>query len=196
MAGVIREIHSAYGITLKGEIREYEWYDGRRDDVIYKIWVNEREVYLGYNFFIICSDPSGQRINMEADKDVLCWYLSRHSMNDQELEDFFLKQYHGTLWKYHARNQMFKERQDAELERIAAKAKERREAEFAKIKEYADKKKYYMIRDYDTIWLIKLDKQRRKEIEEGNVADDVVLKFAKECPGHGCDIVERKVLTV
>lgn len=193
--GVIREIHSAYGVTLKGEIQEYTWYDGKVDDVIYTIWVNEREIYLGYSFFIILSDPSGQRINMEADKDVLCWYLAHNPMNDQELEDFFLKQYHHTLWKYHARNEMFKEKQEAEEKKRAEMRRERREAELAAIKAYAEKKNYYMVRDYDSIYLIKLDKQRREEVENGNVADDVVLRFAKECPGHGCDIVERKILT-
>ena len=194
--GIIREIHSAYGITLKGDIQEYTWYDGRVDDVIMAIYVNEREVYLGHSFFIILSDPSGQRINMEADKDVLCWYLAHHPMNDQELEDFFLKEYHHTMWKNHARNQMFKEKQDVELERIAARAKEKREAELDEMHKYAERKKLYMIVQYDQIYFIKYDKRKYKAEDLDKVGADNVLKFAQDYPGNGVDIIERRTLAV
>lgn len=196
MAGAIREIHSAYGITLKGEIQEYTWYDGDVDDVIMRIWVNEREVYLGYNFFIICSDLTNQRINMEADKDVLCWYLAHNPMTDEELEDFFIKEYHHTLWKYQARNRMFKEKQDAEYERIAARAREKRESEMNEIKAYAEKKKYYVIVEYSDVYFIKYDKRKYKAEDLDKVGKDKVLKFAKEYPGHGIDIAERRTFTV
>lgn len=192
----IREIHNAYGITLKAEIQEYTWYYGGTDDVVMRIWVNEREVYLGHQHFIILSDPSGQRINMEADKDVLCWYLARHPMNDLELEDFFLKQYHGTLWKYHAQNRMFKERQDAELERIAAKAKAERDAQLDELHKYAEKKKLYMIVQYDQIYFIKYDKRKYKAEDLDKVGADNVLRFAQDYPGNGVDIVEERRLAI
>lgn len=196
MEGAIREIHSAYGITLKGEIQEYTWYDGKVDNVIWRIWANEREVYLGHSFFIICEDPTNQRINIEADKDVLCWYLAHTPMTDEELEDFFIKEYHHTLWKYHARNRMFKERQDAENTRLAEERKAKHEAEMNEIKAYADKKKYYVIVEYNDVYFIKYDKRKYKAEDLDKVGADRVLQFAKEYPGHGVDIAERRTLAV
>lgn len=192
----IREIHSAYGITLKGEIQEYTWYYGGTDDVIMRIWVNEREVYLGHQHFIILSDPSGQRINMEADKDLLCWWLAHNPKDDRELEEFFLREYHHSMWKHFARNQMFKERQDAELERIAERRKAKETEQMEEMQAYADKKKYYLIRKYDDIYFIKYDKRKYKAEDLDRVGADVVLQFAQEHPGNGVDIAEERRLAI
>lgn len=194
--GVVREIHSAYGVSLKGEIQEYTWYYGGTDDVIMRIWVNEREVYLGHQHFIILSDPSGQRINMEADKDLLCYWLSKNPKTDEELETFFLKEYHRCLWKHFAQQWMFKERQDEELERIAARAKEKRDAQLDELHKYAEKKKFYMVVQYDQIYFIKYDKRKYKAEDLDKVGADNVLKFARDYPGNGVDIVEERRLAI
>ena len=195
--GIVREIHSAYGITLKGEYEVYHWYDGRDDDVIWRIWVNDREIYLGRGHFIISEDKTEQYINMESDKDLLCYWLSKNPMDDYALDRFFTDSvggYRSCWWRSHARDRMLRDRLEEQRKAEADARKSAEEIQMAAYKAYADKKNLYMIRDYNVVHFLKLNKKNAKAI--GVLDDDVILEFAKNYPGHGCDIVETKEVMV
>ena len=194
MVGAMREIHSAYGVTLKGVYDDYHWYDGSVDEVIMEIYVNDQRVYLGSGHFIISEDKTGQRINMEDDKDYLCYWLSTHKMDDYELENFFLKQYHGSVWKHFARQQMMKEKMDAVHKADAERRAKERQSQIDEAEEYARKKKLHVIRKYDELYLVKLSGKNKDCV--GRVTDDQILQFAKEYPGNGVEIVEKRSLMV
>ena len=194
ITGVVREIHSAYGITLKGEYQEYRWYDGRVDDVIWRIFVNDVAIYLGNGHFIINEDKTDQYINMQKDKDLLCFWLSRNPMDYWQLEEFFTKEYTSCWWRYKAQNLQISERIAEQRKKEAEARNEREQKQIISMQEYADKKHLYMIRDYTKVYFLKLDKKNAKAI--GSIDDKLILEFAKNNPGHGCEIVETKEVVI
>lgn len=108
----VREIYSAYGITLKGVYMGYEsvWSARNVNEVITTLYINEREVELGNGHCIFAADETGQFINMEKDKDDLCYWLSKNEMDDWELENFFYKEYTSCLWRCRVRQMKMRER--------------------------------------------------------------------------------------
>lgn len=184
-------IHEAYGITLKGKYANYESAYSDYSKIITAISVNGRELDLGYAHFIV-AEQTPYVINIEDDKNLLCYMFSRREkpMDDWEFENFFFKEYNGTLWRHRARNRLADERIREEEE----KAQTKREAEKAKqiedFKAYAEKKKLRLIMEYDKAYFVKIDKRRHKDSDKAT--DEMVLQFAREYPDNGVEIVEER----
>lgn len=127
---------------------------------------------------------------MESDKDLLCYWLSVNPMDEHELDKFFtdITGYKGSLWRYKARMKMLAEKLEEQRKADAEAKRAAEEVQLASFKAYANKKNLYMIRDYDHVYFLKLSKKNSKAI--GTLDDKVILDFARNYPGHGCDIVE------
>lgn len=185
-------IHEAYGIRLEGKFAGYESvFSPEIRRCITDISVNGRQFYLGNNC-IYAEDKTGQYINMDADKDILCWYFAHldKEMDDWEYEHFWLKEYHNAFWKHRA---LQRKQREAEQERNRIAAEEReaeRQKVIADFQAYANKKKLRMIIADDNAYFIKINKRIHKNADEA--ADDLVLMFAKEHPGNGVEIVETR----
>lgn len=107
----IKEIHSAYGIKLKGRVMGYESiWSPEITHIITELWVNERFIDLGNAHSIFAEDKTGRFLNMEKDKDDLCYWLAKNEMDDWELEQFFSKQYTSSLWRCRVRQMKMRER--------------------------------------------------------------------------------------
>lgn len=185
-----KPIHSAYGVDLKGQFGVYNSpFDGNRD-VIVAISVNGRELYLGNNF--INAHHEEGVINMEDDKDLLCFMFSRREkeMDDWEFDRFFTKEYFHTLWRSKARDRkLLEEMEKAEAE--VAKIKQlKREQSIAECKVYAEKKKLRLIIDHDNAYFVKIDRKRHKNADD--VPDQTILDFIEKYPGNGVEIVETR----
>lgn len=186
-------IHSAYGTELKG--KRGTWlspFDGEQD-VYTDISVNGRELYLGNHAILVTGNSSV--INMEADKDLLCYMFAHREkeMDDYEFEQFWTKEYFGCLWRHHTRNRMLNERLENERKAEQEQREAKRQAQLDEFKAYAEKRKLYMIREYDTVYFIKLWGENKKAA--GRVDDAHILDFAHNYPGNGCDIVETREVT-
>lgn len=99
----IETIHEAYGITIKGEIDGYSSFlspDIKR--TVVRLWINDTEIDLGAND-IFRDKNQNSLINIEDDKEILCYWLSLHPMDQWQLDQFFIKEYKSTLWRYKAR---------------------------------------------------------------------------------------------
>ena len=191
-------IHSAYGVNIEGKFGFYQSpFGDPTEKVIESISVNGREFYLGNGHWIY-ADKVKEMINMEEDKDLLCYYFAKmrpvSGMDDYDWENFWFKEYKSCLWKHHAQNCMLNERIEAERKVEADKRKAREQKILNEYKAYAKKKKLYMIREYDTVYFLKLTGENTKAPE---TVDDIhILQFAKDYPGNGCDIVETKEVVV
>ena len=114
-------IHSAYGINIEAKFGYYESPLGdSTEKVIEEISVNGRSVYLGNGHWIYADKVKGY-INMEEDKDDLCYFFSKmhplSEMDDWKLENWFTKQYKNSIWKSHVRNRKIEDQRCQEMER-------------------------------------------------------------------------------
>jgi len=187
-------IHSAYGVNIEGKFGYYESIFGDpTEKVIERISVNGREFYLGNGHWIYADKVKGM-INMEEDKEILCYYFAKMrpvaEIDDYEWESFWFKEYKNCLWRYHARNHMLNERLENERKVEQERREAKRQAQLDELKAYATKKKFYMIVSGDKAYFIKLDK--RNADAPGKVDDAHILSFAQDYPGNGVDIVEER----
>lgn len=187
----IVDIHEAYGIKLRGEIDEYESVIDRcTREIIVRLWVNDIEIDLGADW--IYRNKENGYINMEDDKDQLCYWIANTDYTPWELHQFFTKEYNGCLWRSRTRDMEMRERQKKEWEREAKEREAKRNKEFEECKAYADKKKLYMIVEHETVYFIKATGKNKEIIESGKADDKMILDFARNYPGNGCDIVETR----
>lgn len=189
----IKTIHSAYGVTLKGEYGTYTWFDGRVTDVIYAIYINDRKVELGNRDFIIAEDKTNQYINMESDKDLLCYFFAHHDLDDWELENFFAKEYKSSWWKHRTQDMQIRERLDNQRKAEQERREQNKAKQIAEVLEYANKKNLHVVMLYDDMYLLKVSQNNLDAVK--CLPSDMVIEFAKEHPGNGCDIVEVRRLT-
>lgn len=183
----IVDIHEAYGIKLRGEIDEYEsCLEQCTREIIVRLWINDAEIDLGASW--IYRNKEEGIINMEDDKDLLCYYFANNPREPWEMLKFFEKEYHNTIWRERARQMMFKERIDEEQRKKEEERKAKRQLWIQSCEEYAAKKKLRLIVDYDKAYFVKIDKKRHKNSDD--VDDKTVLDFADKYPGNGVDIVE------
>lgn len=190
-------IHSAYGVNIEGKFGYYESIFGdSTEKVIERISVNGREFYLGNGHWIYADKVKGM-INMEEDKEILCYYFAKMrpvvEMDDYEWESFWFKEYKNCLWKHHTRNRMLNERLENERKAEQERREAKHQAQLDEFKAYAEKRKLYMVREYDTVYFIKLWGENKKAA--GRVDDAHILDFARNYPGNGCDIVETREVT-
>ena len=105
----VETIHNAFGITLRGEIDGYySFLSPEVKRTVVRLWINDIEIDLGAND--ILRDKNPNLINIEDDKELLCYWLSLHPMNQWQLEQFFTKEYKGTLWRHKARIKILENR--------------------------------------------------------------------------------------
>lgn len=187
-------IHSAYGVNIEAKFGYYQSpFGDPTEKVIESISVNGREFYLGNGHWIYADKVKGY-INMEEDKDFLCYYFSKMcpvcEMDEYDWENFWLKEYKGCMWKHHVQNRMLNERLEAERKVAFEKQKAKEQELLDSFKAYADKKKLYMIREYNTVYFLKLTGKNKKAA--GSVDDKQILQFARDYPGNGCDIIETR----
>lgn len=184
-----KTIHEAYGIKLQGK---YAGYDSISSPEITRcitaISVNGRDLELG-NRCIFAEDPTHRFINMEDDKDILCWYLAHTLLQDDyDYEQFWLKQYHNYPWKHFAleKKRRIEEHRRQEAEWEARKAKV--DATIAEFQKEAERKGQRLIIEGDTAYFVKIDKRRHKGADKAD--DQMILKFVRTYPGNGIEIVE------
>lgn len=187
----IVDIHEAYGIKLRGEIDEYESViDQCTREIIVRLWVNDIEIELDARG--IYRNKENGLINMEDDKDLLCYWIANTDHTPWELHQFFTKEYTGCLWRSRARDMQMRERQRKEREIETKEREAKRNKELEECRVYADKKKLYMIVDGETVYFIKLTGKNKEIVDSGNANDKMILDFAHDYPGNGCDIVETR----
>lgn len=185
-----KTIHEAYGIKLEGK---YAGYDSVTSPEITRcitaISVNGREIELGNNC-IFAENSTGHYINMEDDKDILCWHLAHTLMDDYDFEQFWTKQYHGYPWKHFAleKKRRIEEHRRQEAEWEAHKAKV--DATIAEFRSIAERKGQRLIVEGDSAHFVKIDKRRHKDADKAD--DAMVLNFARTYPGNGIDIMETR----
>ena len=184
-----KTIHEAYGVTLKGKYADYEGSYADYSRVLTAISINGREIDLGYSHFIV-AEKVPYIINIEDDKNLLCYLFSYTEMDDYEFEHFFTKEYNGSLWRHRARNHLADERIEEERLKKVAKRKANIDNQIAEFKTYAEKKKLRLVMEYDKAYFIKIDKRRYKDSDK--VTDEMVLEFARKYPGNGIEIVEER----
>ncbi len=185
-----KPIHFNYGIELNGIFGVYNSpFDGNRD-VIVAISVNGRELYLGNNF-INASHEEGI-INMEDDKDLLCYMFSYQEkpMDDWELEKFWIKEYKGSLWRSITRDRKLRDEKERIMKEVEKERQLKREKVIMECKVYAEKKKLRLIIDNDNAYFIKIDRKWHKNADE--VPDQTILDFIERYPGNGVEIVETR----
>ena len=186
-----KTIHEAYGVKLEGK---YAGYDSVSSPEITRcitaISVNGREIELGNNV-IFAEDPTHHFINMEDDKDILCWYLAHTLlMDDYDYERFWVKEYHCHMWRHFAEQKKRRIEEHERLEREIEEREAQKAANIALYQAYADKKNLRLIVDGDTAYFVKIDKRRHKNADKAD--DAMVLNFARDYSGNGIEIVEER----